>query len=90
MFTSSREALTRFLAQPDAYDAIISDQTMPDLTGDELVREVRALRPDVPVIVCSGYSDRLDAEQARSCGCEDFLLKPIALGDLIRAVDSLF
>ncbi|MGB8929726.1 MAG: ATP-binding protein, partial [Anaeromyxobacteraceae bacterium] len=58
-FTSSREAIRTFEDAPDQWDAIVTDMTMPGVTGEELVRRARALRPELPVILCTGYSERM-------------------------------
>ena len=66
-----------------------TDMTMPNLSGDELVKRVMKLRPDIPVIVCTGYSDRMSPEKARRLGIKELLLKPIEkaeLADTVRKV----
>jgi PAS domain S-box-containing protein len=79
-------ALDLFRDRPEAFDLVISDQTMPDLSGDRLLAELRRIRPELPVILCSGFSETVSAEQARALGADDFLLKPTDRGDLARAV----
>jgi PAS domain S-box-containing protein len=75
--TSSREALEAFRAQPHKFDLVITDQTMPQLTGVDLSREVMAIRPDVPVILCTGFSEIISPEKAKAMGIREFVLKPI-------------
>lgn len=87
--TSSREALALFRDQPQAYDIVISDQTMPDMTGEVLARELKAIREDVPVIICSGYSARLHADEAKRLSIDAFITKPVdfsVLAETLREV----
>jgi len=87
--TSSTEALALFEADPGRFDAVITDQTMPHLTGLELATRVLAIRPDMPVTLITGYSDLVDAERAKKAGVREFLLKPIAKGELERTISRL-
>jgi PAS domain S-box-containing protein len=84
-FTSSVKAYDTFKDAPESYDAVITDQTMPTLTGTELARRLLEIRPDLPVILCSGYSNTLDAEGAKALGIREYLMKPIA-GRALAAV----
>ncbi len=72
-------------AQP-RIDLVITDQTMPKMTGNELTGEIRRLHPDIPVILCTGYSDRLNSDVAREAGACDLLMKPVDLRGLSTAV----
>ncbi|MDF1614166.1 response regulator [Desulfurivibrio dismutans] len=84
--TDSRQALELFRQDPWAFDLVISDQTMPGLTGGELARALREIRPDLPVIICTGFSTRMTAEQARRDGIQGYLMKPFSLDDIARLV----
>jgi PAS domain S-box-containing protein len=84
--TSGRDALEVFRADPDRYDLVISDQTMPKMTGVELVAELRAIRPDLPVILTSGLSEELARETAASVGVNDYIMKPFISADISRAI----
>ncbi len=77
MTTSGKDGLEKFLAKPSAFDAVITDQTMPDVTGTQLAYEIKHIRPDLPVIICTGYSDILDEEKAAQFNIAAFLNKPI-------------
>ncbi len=79
---SSLEALTTFQNQPDAYDLVITDQTMPGMTGIDLARRMLQLRPDLPIILCTGYSSLISEDKAKSAGIRGFALKPLAKKDL--------
>ncbi len=84
--SESREALTLFQAHPDDFDLIITDMTMPHLSGSDLALEVIKLRPGKPIILCTGYSSYIDAEKAARMGIKSFLLKPVSTKDLAAAV----
>ncbi|MBW2028445.1 MAG: PAS domain S-box protein [Deltaproteobacteria bacterium] len=87
--SSSLEALNLFRAKPDEFDLVITDMTMPHMTGDRLARELLRLRPDVPIILCTGYSERITAEDAKRMGIKAFTMKPLvmkSLGVTIREV----
>ncbi len=76
-YTSSLEAFSDFQSSPDRYDAIITDQTMPQITGEALARKALKIRPDIPIILLTGFSHTITAETARSIGVDAFLLKPL-------------
>ncbi|MFO7568685.1 MAG: PAS domain S-box protein, partial [Smithellaceae bacterium] len=82
----SSHALQLYRRNPEAFDLIITDMTMPQLSGGELAREALRLRPDQAIILCSGYSDYMDSDKARAMGIRSFLFKPVARRDLAAAV----
>ncbi|MBT0664200.1 response regulator [Geobacter pelophilus] len=84
--TNSIETLECFKAQPLAYDLVITDMTMPGLTGRELARELLAVRPDIPIIMCSGFTEFVNAEEAREAGIREFIMKPYTTGSLAKTV----
>jgi signal transduction histidine kinase/ActR/RegA family two-component response regulator len=87
--TSSVEALELFIEQPDKFDLIITDMTMPNMTGDELAGELMNIRADIPVILCTGYSERISKERAHDLGIKEFILKPIVMRELAKTVRSV-
>jgi len=89
-YTSSVEALEAFRAQPDRFDLVITDQTMPDMTGDVLVCALRQMRPDLPIIVCTGFSQRLMAGPAEAIDIDAVCLKPLVARDLARTIRQVF
>lgn len=87
--TSSVEALQLFKAQPDRFDLIITDMTMPNMTGEKLAQALMQIRPGIPVILCTGFSANIDEEKALSMGIRAFISKPILkreIANTIRAV----
>jgi PAS domain S-box-containing protein len=85
-FTDSLEALTVFSQAPQAFDLVLTDQTMPRLSGTELAQRISALRPELPIILCSGNSEMVTPEQIRSLGIRQFLKKPIMRQELALAL----
>ncbi len=86
---SSLDALSTFQNNPDAFDLIITDQTMPGMTGSDLARRILQIRPDIPIILCTGYSNLIDEGSAKALGIKEFALKPITkqtIAKLIRKV----
>ncbi|MGD0229026.1 MAG: GAF domain-containing protein [Syntrophorhabdales bacterium] len=84
--TSSVDALAALKTDPTAYDLIMTDQTMPEMTGLELVRKVLALRPDMPVILCTGFSHLVNADQAKAAGISAFVMKPLTKREIARTI----
>jgi PAS domain S-box-containing protein len=89
MRTSSIEALAAFKARPDAFDLVVSDMTMPNMTGDRLAREMTSIRPDMSVILCTGFSERLNRKSARAAGIKGLLMKPVVRSDMARMVRNV-
>ncbi len=84
--TSSVEALEAFRADPFRFDAVVTDQTMPHITGEALARQMLELRPDVPIVLCTGFSHSMTPEKAKAMGIRAFLLKPLLIKDLARTL----
>ena len=76
-FTNSLEAWQTFKADPNRFDLLISDLTMPRLTGLELAKNVLSIRPDLPIIICTGFSESISTEKARDLGIKEVILKPL-------------
>jgi PAS domain S-box-containing protein len=84
--TNSIDALELFRTKPDDFDLIVTDMTMPNLTGDKLALEVMRIRPGIPVILCTGYSKKISDESASEIGIKAFAYKPLAKADLAKTV----
>jgi PAS domain S-box-containing protein len=92
--TSPIEALEAVRMNPQKYDLVITDMTMPQMTGFNLAKGLIDIRPDLPVILCTGFSDQMTEEKARSVGILAFLLKPVLLNDMAdtlrRVLDATY
>ena len=84
--TSSVEALALFKAQPDRFDLVITDIVMPNMTGETLAEKLMAIRADIPVILCTGYSEKFTRKHATAMGVQSFLMKPLLMQDLANTV----
>ncbi len=87
--TSSLEALKIIQNQPDRFDLIITDQTMPGMTGSDLAQHILQIRPEMPIILCTGFSNQISEKEAKPYGIKGFAFKPLAkkdLSDLVRKV----
>lgn len=83
---NGRDALEAFKKDPEAFDIVITDMTMPHMTGKELAIEIRALRPDIPMIICTGFSDQIDEKEAKKLGFNAFIFKPIVMSEITKIV----
>jgi len=84
--TSSLEALEAFRTNPDKFDLIITDMQMPNMSGDKLSAELTKIRPDIPILLCTGFSETMSEEKAASLGIKGFILKPIVMKDLFQKI----
>ncbi len=89
MHTSSQEALECFRSNPEAFDLLLTDVTMPGITGDRLAQEVLTIRPDIPVLLCTGFSENIDKRKAEQLGIKGFLMKPVGKSDMARTVRQI-
>jgi signal transduction histidine kinase/CheY-like chemotaxis protein len=85
-YTTAEAALQAFRAEPRRYDLIITDMTMPQMTGAQLVPELLKIRADIPVILCTGFSELINEEKAKSIGVKKYLMKPVPTSELAQAV----
>ena len=83
---SSLEALQKFQNQPDQFDLVITDQTMPEMTGSDLAKRMMQIRPDIPIILCTGYSTIISEEKAKAMGIKEFALKPLVIQDIAKLI----
>ena len=84
--TDAKEALKLFRERPEAFDAVITDQMMPSMTGEILAAEMRRTRPDLPIILCTGFSETIDEERAKALGIGVFLMKPFSMKEIAEAI----
>jgi CheY-like chemotaxis protein len=79
-------ALERFRGDPAAFDAVVTDQSLPRMSGDALTSALLAIRPGLPVVICTGYSEGVDDERARALGARAFFPKPLDLRELVAVL----
>ena len=87
--TDSQEALEEFAAWPDNFDLVITDMTMPKITGDQLARKIMDIKPDIPVILCTGFNEAISEEKALAMGVDKFVMKPIVKDELANTIRSV-
>jgi CheY-like chemotaxis protein/anti-sigma regulatory factor (Ser/Thr protein kinase) len=87
--TSSIEALATFRVSPDQFDIVITDMTMPNMAGDKLSMELKKIRQDIPIIICSGFSELMSEEKATALGINGFLTKPVLMKDLANKIRDI-
>jgi PAS domain S-box-containing protein len=87
--TSSVEALDIFSAQPNRYDLVITDMTMPHMTGETLAKELLAIRPDIPIILCTGFNEMISEDRAKAIGIREFAMKPLRIRDLAKIIEKV-
>jgi PAS domain S-box-containing protein len=83
---SSKEALSLFQKDPSLFDLVITDQTMPEMTGVELAKRILAIRPDMSIILCTGFSHLVDADAANIAGIRAFAMKPLTKREIARII----
>jgi two-component system cell cycle sensor histidine kinase/response regulator CckA len=84
--TSSVEAFELFQHDPHRFDLVITDMTMPNMTGEKLAQKVLEVRPDIPVILCTGYSEQITEQLARELGIRAFVMKPLVMRDIANTI----
>ncbi|MHB8222929.1 MAG: hybrid sensor histidine kinase/response regulator, partial [Desulfurivibrionaceae bacterium] len=87
--SDSRDALEVFRAVPEKFDLVITDQTMPYLTGVDLAKKMLEIRPDIPIIMLTGHSDLVDEQRAKAVGIAKFLMKPISMEEIAQAMGEI-
>lgn len=83
---NAMKALELFSAEPERFDLVITDQTMPHLSGKKLVEKMLKIRPDLPTIICTGHSDQIDEQCAKQMGIKAFCMKPLNMAKLVQTV----
>ena len=84
--SDSNEALEAFRENSDGFDLVITDYTMPEMTGENLAKAILGIRPDVPVILCTGFSEQIDEEKSKAIGIRAFVMKPIIMGEMAKTI----
>jgi len=84
--TSGQQALEVFHLQPENFDLVITDMTMPHMTGAELSQEILNIRPDIPIIMCSGFSELITKDKAKAIGIKEYIMKPIVRNNMAKVI----
>jgi CheY-like chemotaxis protein len=84
--TSSVETLEAFRAAPDKFDLVITDMTMPNMTGIQLSQKLLEIRPDIPIIICTGFSTKIDDKKAKAFGIRGFVMKPVVMSEIAKKI----
>ena len=84
--SNSREALALFKNKPENFDLVISDMTMPEMTGEELAMEMKRINPNIPIIICTGFSSKVTPENAHRFNIDALLMKPVIIRDMAKVV----
>ncbi len=87
--TSSVEALEAFRADPDNFDLVITDMTMPNLTGVQLSKELLKIRPGIPIIICTGFSEQISEDKAKEMGIRGYVLKPVVKSEIAKTIRTI-
>jgi CheY-like chemotaxis protein len=83
------DALKEFREKPNHFDVVVTDMTMPKMTGERLARELMKIRPEIPIILCTGFSEQINEQKAKDVGIKAFLMKPLTLNRLARTVRAV-
>jgi PAS domain S-box-containing protein len=84
--TGSIDALEAFKANPDSFDLVITDMSMPNMTGVQFTREIKKIRPDIPVILCTGFSYLVNDEKCKTLGIQGFVMKPVLMKEIAETI----
>jgi len=87
--TSSIDALEAFRNEPEKYDFVVTDMTMPNMTGKDLAKELIDIRPDIPIILCTGFSHRIDENSAKAMGITAFVMKPLVMSEMAKKIREI-
>jgi DNA-binding response OmpR family regulator len=87
--TDSTSALEMFRSQPDQYDLVITDMTMPKITGIQLTEAMREVREDICVIICTGFSEQISIERSKELGIQAFIMKPVVMGEMAKTIRNV-
>ena len=80
------EALGLFKSKPDSFDIVITDMTMPQMTGAKLAEKLKEIRPDIPIILCTGHSSLIDEDKANQLGISGYVMKPVSMSKIAKAI----
>jgi CheY-like chemotaxis protein len=81
-----KEALSTFLDHAENFDLVITDQIMPEISGTELSKKILEIRPDIPIVICTGFSDKIDKKKIKRLGIRELVLKPLKMNEIARII----
>ena len=81
-----KEALNLFKSKPDSFDIVITDMTMPQMTGAKFAEKLKEIRSDIPIILCTGHSSLIDEEKAKQFGIAGYVMKPVSMSTIAKAI----
>jgi len=87
--SNSVEALADFQSRPHVFDLVVTDQNMPYMKGEDLAREIRRLRPELPILLCTGYRESIDEDRFRAAGIDRILLKPVVMSEIEKNIKEM-
>ena len=87
--TDSLNALALFRETPDDFDLVLTDMTMPDMSGDQLAKEILKINPEIPIIICTGFNENITQEKAIAIGVKGLLMKPVTSFELTRTIRTV-
>lgn len=82
----STDALAVFQSEPDKFDLIITDMTMPNMSGIQLSHKIQEIKSDIPIIICTGFSEQISEEKAKALGISGYIMKPVSLGEFAKKI----
>jgi DNA-binding NtrC family response regulator len=88
-FTAGAAALAAFLADPDRFDAVVTDESMPGVPGTELIRKIRAVRPQIPIVLVTGLANAAVIQRAKDAGATEVVRKPLSARQLATTVERV-
>ena len=83
------DALALFKEKSNYFDLVITDMTMPKMTGVQLARELKAIREEIPIIICTGFSEQLDKKKADALGLQGYISKPVLINEISETIRSV-
>lgn len=89
-FIDSRKALEQFKKNPDKFDMVVTDTTMPYINGVDMAEQMLEIRKDLPIIICTGFTTLISVEEARNKGIRDFVMKPFKIRDIAARIREIF
>ena len=87
--SSSIEALELFQSDPNQFDMIITDMTMPQMTGEKLAEEILKIRSDIPIILCTRYNEKIDEKKTKELGIRAYVMKPIVMYEIAKTIRQI-